>query len=125
MLAVVLAAITWFFARRRAAALEAAARMTAPTHVHPEAHAEALLSLDDARAQMLDGLEPLPAEEVALDDALGRVLAELIISRLTLPPWDNSAMDGFAVRAADIAGATPKRQPVLQVTRRGRCRTRC
>jgi molybdopterin molybdotransferase len=65
-----------------------------------------LLSLDDARAQMLDGVAPLPVESVALGDALGRVLAEPLDSLLTLPPWDNSAMDGFAVRAQDIVGAS-------------------
>ena len=42
-----------------------------------------------------------------LPAALGRVLAEPVGARLTLPPWDNSAMDGFAVRAADVAGASP------------------
>jgi molybdopterin molybdotransferase len=64
-----------------------------------------LLSLDDARAQMLARVVPLPVETVALQEALGRVLAEPIESRLTLPPWDNSAMDGFAVRSTDIDGA--------------------
>jgi len=65
-----------------------------------------LMSLEDARARMLDGLEALPAEVVALGDAAGRVLTDALTSRHTLPPWDNSAMDGFAVRAADIAAAT-------------------
>ncbi len=64
-----------------------------------------LLSLDDARAQMLALVAPLPVETVDLDAALGRVLAESIDSLLTLPPWDNSAMDGFAVQADDVAGA--------------------
>jgi len=90
--------------------------MTAPAHVHPETNAEPLLSLEEARARMLEGLEPLPAEEVTLDEALGRVLAESLASRLTLPPWDNSAMDGFAVRAADVAGAASETPVSLQVT---------
>jgi molybdopterin molybdotransferase len=64
-----------------------------------------LMSLEDARARMLEGLEALPAEVVALGDAAGRVLAEALTSRHTLPPWDNSAMDGFAVVAADTTGA--------------------
>jgi molybdopterin molybdotransferase len=63
--------------------------------------ARPLLSVDDARARMLDGLTPLPAEEVALEDAQRRVVADTIVSTTTLPPWDNSAMDGFAVRCAD------------------------
>ncbi len=65
-----------------------------------------LMSLEDARARMLEGLEALPAEVVALDDVAGRVLAEALVSRHTLPPWDNSAMDGFAVLAADTGAAT-------------------
>lgn len=75
----------------------------------------ALLSLEEARAQMLDGLEPLPAEEVDLNDADGRVVAESITSRLTLPPWDNSAMDGFAVRATDVSTASPDAPVTLPV----------
>ena len=65
-----------------------------------------MMSLDDARARMLEGLAALPTELVALDDAAGRVLAQDLVSRNTLPPWDNSAMDGFAVIAADTAAAT-------------------
>jgi len=78
------------------------------------AHAP-LLSLDDARAQMLARVAPLPVETVALDVALGRVLAESIDSLLTLPPWDNSAMDGFAVRADDVEGAGDHHPIVLRV----------
>ncbi len=87
-------------------------RMTATA----ELAARPLLSLEEARAQMLNGLEPLAAEEVAVADALGRVLASDLVSGTTLPPWDNSAMDGFAVRAADVAGAregTPVRLRVI------------
>lgn len=65
-----------------------------------------LMSLEDARARMLEGLEALPTETVVLGDADGRVLADALTSRHTLPPWDNSAMDGFAVVAADTASAT-------------------
>ncbi len=65
-----------------------------------------MMSLDEARARMLDGVAALPTEEVALADAAGRVLALDIVSRNTLPPWDNSAMDGFAVIAADTTGAS-------------------
>jgi molybdopterin molybdotransferase len=55
---------------------------------------------------MLAGLAPLEVERVPLADALGRVLAEDVAARHTLPPWDNSAMDGFAVRSVDVAAAT-------------------
>ena len=61
-----------------------------------------LLSVEDARARMLDGLMPLPATKLPLDEALGRVVAAPIDSATTLPPWDNSAMDGFAVRSSDV-----------------------
>ena len=79
------------------------------------APAAPLLSLDEARERMLAGVEPLPTEEVSLEDAAGRVLATPITSLLTLPPWDNSAMDGFAVRAADITSATPEAPVMLPV----------
>jgi molybdopterin molybdotransferase len=64
-----------------------------------------LATLEQARDQILTGIEAKPAETIALEEALGRVLAEPVVARLTLPPWDNSAMDGFAVRSADIAKA--------------------
>ena len=72
---------------------------------------------------MLAGLAPLAAEMVPLDQALGRVLAEPLESLLTLPPWDNSAMDGFAVRSADVVGATgdhPVRLKVVGESAAGR-----
>jgi molybdopterin molybdotransferase len=63
----------------------------------------ALLSVADALARVLDGLAPLEAERVAIEDARGRVLAEDLAARVTQPPFDASAMDGYAVRAADVA----------------------
>jgi molybdopterin molybdotransferase len=54
---------------------------------------------------VLDGAEPLPPEPVSLDDAFGRVLAENLAARRTQPPEPMSAMDGYAVRAADLGGA--------------------
>ena len=54
---------------------------------------------------MLEGAAPLAAEQVPLDDAEGRVLAEDLAARRTQPPQDVSAMDGYAVRAADVASA--------------------
>jgi len=50
-------------------------------------------------------LAPVPAEEVALYDARGRVLAADVVAGTALPSFDNSAMDGYAVRAAEVAGA--------------------
>ena len=62
----------------------------------------ALLSVDEALARVLDGLSPLEIERVAIEGAHGRVLAEDLAARLTQPPFDASAMDGYAVRAADL-----------------------
>jgi molybdopterin molybdotransferase len=65
----------------------------------------ALLSVADALARVLDGAEPLPAENAALVEAEGRVLAADVAALRTQPPADLSAMDGYAVRAADVASA--------------------
>lgn len=62
----------------------------------------AAISVAEARRTVLRHAPRLPAERVTVGRALGRVLAEPVISRLDLPPWDNSAMDGYAVRAADV-----------------------
>lgn len=67
-----------------------------------------MLSVREALAAILERAVPLPAEERDLDDALGRVLAEDVTARDDLPSFANSAMDGFAVRAADVAGASPE-----------------
>ena len=56
-----------------------------------------------ARRMILERLSPLAAEDVALAEADGRVLAEDVTAPFDLPRWDNSAMDGFAVRSADTA----------------------
>ncbi|CAA9514392.1 MAG: Molybdopterin molybdenumtransferase, partial [uncultured Sphingomonadaceae bacterium] len=60
------------------------------------------MTVEDARAAMLDGAGVLGREEVALDDAVGRVLAERVLATRDQPPFDASAMDGWAVRAADL-----------------------
>ena len=62
-----------------------------------------LLPIADARELVLAAVQPPPAEEVALEEALGRVLAEDVRSTLDVPPFDCSAMDGYAL-AADGAG---------------------
>jgi molybdopterin molybdotransferase len=63
----------------------------------------ALTPVADALASVLDGATPLPAETVTLADAHGRVLASDLAATRTQPPADVSAMDGYAVRGADIA----------------------
>jgi molybdopterin molybdotransferase len=62
-----------------------------------------LTSVEDAIALVLERAEPLPAEPVALHDAVGLVLAEDAVARTDLPPFRSSAMDGFAVVARDAA----------------------
>jgi molybdopterin molybdotransferase len=62
----------------------------------------ALLSVADALARVLDGVEPLPREDAPLVEAHGRVLCEDVAALRTQPPADMSAMDGYAVRAADV-----------------------
>ncbi|PWS34890.1 molybdopterin molybdenumtransferase MoeA [Falsiroseomonas bella] len=65
-----------------------------------------MLALEEARTRILAALEPTPAETVALAEGWGRVLARPVLARLTQPPADVSAMDGYALRAADgVAGA--------------------
>ena len=79
----------------------------------------ALISVEDARARILAGLRPLPAEVVALSAAWNRVTAEPVHARLTQPPADVSAMDGYALRADDggldatlrVIGAAPAGHP--------------
>lgn len=63
----------------------------------------ALLPVDEALARILDGVTPLGSESVGLLAAADRVLGEDVTARLTQPPFDASAMDGYAVRAADVA----------------------
>jgi molybdopterin molybdotransferase len=62
-----------------------------------------MISVEEAQQRLLERVAPLGAEQVALTDALGRVLAEEVRSRRTQPPWPVSAMDGYAARAADVA----------------------
>ena len=63
----------------------------------------ALISVADALAHVLEGASPLSAENAALDEAHGRVLAADVVALRTQPPEDLSAMDGYAVRSADVA----------------------
>jgi molybdopterin molybdotransferase len=63
-----------------------------------------LPSFEEARSIILDHVVPLGAESVSLLDAAGRVLAGDVASPADFPAWDNSAMDGYALRADDLAG---------------------
>ena len=65
-----------------------------------------LLSVEAARDAVLAVAGPVGTERVATADALGRVIAETVTARVSLPPWPNSAMDGYAIRASDTTGAS-------------------
>lgn len=73
------------------------------------------LGVAEASALILAEARALDAEPVPLDAALGRVLAEDVTSPVWLPPWDNSSMDGYAVRASDVRGASVSSPVPLQV----------
>ncbi len=85
----------------------------------PRRHAAALaivaFSVQEASERILAAIRPLGTESVPLRDALGRVLASDARSPIEHPPWDNSSMDGYAVRAADVAAATASSPVVLPV----------
>ena len=70
-----------------------------------------MLTVAQARERILERIAPLAAEDVPLAQARGRVLAEEVRAERDVPPFTNSAMDGYAVRAVDVRTATPS-QPV-------------
>ncbi len=72
-------------------------------------------SVETYLADILAAIRPLPPRELALADALGAVLADDVTAQWPLPSFDNSAMDGYAVRAADVAAATADSPVVLPV----------
>ena len=74
-----------------------------------------LMEVEEARQEILAHIQPLEPEAVPLLEALGRTLAEDIQATENIPPFDNSAMDGYAVRAADVGGAGPQHPVTLRV----------
>ena len=66
-----------------------------------------LLSVDEARSRILSHFEPIGTETLALAECACRVLATDVAAQNNFPSFDNSAMDGFAVIAVDLAGAAP------------------
>jgi molybdopterin molybdotransferase len=86
-----------------------------PLAERPREDVERLLSVDDALARVLAMVAPLPVASLPLLDASGLVLAEDIVAPEDVPPFRNSAMDGFAVRAKDTAEARFDRPLTLRV----------
>jgi molybdopterin molybdotransferase len=74
-----------------------------------------LISVEQALEKILEHIEVLGTEEVPILGCLGQVLAEDVVSEINIPPLDNSAMDGYAVRAADTKRASPKSPRILRV----------
>ena len=74
-----------------------------------------MLEVEEARQRIFDCLSTLPLERAAVGNAAGRIVAEPLIAPVDLPLFDNSAMDGFAVQAADLAGATREKPVTLRV----------
>ena len=80
-----------------------------------------LISADDALARLLAAVAPLGrTENVTTPEAWGRVLARDVVSPVSVPPEDNSAMDGYAIRLADLGGAADAVLPVSQRIAAGR-----
>lgn len=78
--------------------------------------APGMISVEDARARILALFERLPAERKPLLAALGQVLATDAVAPFDIPPLDNTAMDGYAVHAADTANASTETPVALRVT---------
>lgn len=74
-----------------------------------------LLSVEAARDAILLGVEPVATERIKTPNGLGRVVAGSVAARVSLPPWPNSAMDGYAVRAEDTSAATEDTPRELRV----------
>jgi molybdopterin molybdotransferase len=74
-----------------------------------------VITVEEALEQVLSRIEVTEPERVALLDSLGRVLAEDVISDIDVAPFDNSAMDGYAVIASDVASASEEHPVMLDV----------
>jgi molybdopterin molybdotransferase len=89
-----------------------------PPRVHDHDSAEGLISVEDARERVLSSIAPLAPLQLPLTDAYGCVVAEDIVSTISLPEFASSGMDGFAVRAADVADASPAHPAELKLVGR-------
>jgi molybdopterin molybdotransferase len=64
-----------------------------------------MLEVGEASAKILDAISALDTERVALEDSVGLVLSKKVLAATTVPPWDNSSMDGYAIRSTDVVSA--------------------
>ncbi len=74
-----------------------------------------MISANRASRLILESIRPLGKEQVNLPDGLDKIVAGDILAKSSLPPFDNSAMDGYALRAKDARGASRVSPKVLQV----------
>ena len=77
-----------------------------------------MISLEDALERMLPAIQPLGCETIKVGAAAGRFLAADVASAIDLPPFDNSAMDGYAVRSDDLKTASAERPLTLRLSGR-------
>jgi molybdopterin molybdotransferase len=92
--------------------------MSAEAHVHDHDSADGLRSVEEARTGVLERIQPLSPLRLPLTDAYGCVTAEDVVAAGDLPEFASSAMDGFAVRASDVAAATPAEPRELAIVGR-------
>jgi molybdopterin molybdotransferase len=92
--------------------------MAAQPHVHDHDSPEGLVSVEDARNRVLSQVQPLAPLQLPLTDAHGCVVAQDVLATHDLPEFASSAMDGFAARASDLAGATPSHPRELKIVGR-------
>ena len=94
----------------------AASRDRAGIDDRPGPPRDGLLSLEQARDAVLAAIDgPTESETIRTADALGRVLAAPVLAATSLPPWDNAAMDGYAIVAADVTAATETMPASLRI----------
>ena len=87
-------------------------------HVHDHDSGDGLVPVEEARDRILSAVSPLGSLQVPLTEAYGCVLAEDVVADHDMPDFASSAMDGFAVRSSDIAGATPDSPVELKIVGR-------
>src|SRR5437588_3254899 len=92
--------------------------MQQPVHDHDSG--EGLAPVEEYRDDVLSSVEPLAPIELHLQEALGCVAARDVHAQEDMPSFSSSAMDGFAVRSADVAGASPESPVELRVAGRAR-----
>jgi molybdopterin molybdotransferase len=89
-------------------------------HAHDHEHEgdQGLLSVEEARERVLSKIEPLAPLQLPLQEACGCVLAEDVVAPVDIPDFSSSAMDGFAVRASDVAPVVPDAPVELRIVGR-------